>query len=107
MHLSHPYMTRSIQGGTLTDSIVAVEAAWSKVVRKIGADPAFMIVVTHGKRAIDNLACFKPHLHLHEMEAAMEEFEQSILFYADAYTCRRVACTSTPSRPSGSNSDSV
>ncbi len=81
MHLSHPYTTRIIQGGTLTDSIVAVEAAWSKVAREIGADPAFVIAATHGKRAIDNLVCFKPHLRSHEMKAAMEEFERSILFY--------------------------
>ncbi len=99
-------MTRSIQGGTLTDSIAAVEAAWSKVVHEIGVDPTFVIAVMHGKCAIDNLACFKPHLHSHEMEAAVEEFEQSILFYADAYTHHRMACTSTPSLPSGSNSDS-
>ncbi len=74
--------------------------------REIGVDPVFMVVAMHGKHTIDNLACFKPHLHSHEMEAAVEEFEQSILFYADAYTHRCVACTSTPLLPSGSNSDS-
>ncbi len=106
MHLGHPYTTRIIQGGTLTDSIAAVKAAWSKVAREISADPAFVIAATHGKRAVDNLACFKPHLRSHEMEAAVEEFERSILFYADAYTCCHAACTSTPSLPFSSNSDS-
>ena len=65
-----------------------------------------MIAATHGKRAIDNLACFKPHLRSHEMEAAVEEFERSILFYADAYARRRAARTSTPSPLSDSDSDS-
>ena len=69
--------------------------------REIGADPAFVIAATHGKRAIDNLARFKPHLRSHEMEAAVEEFERSILFYADAY-----ARTSTPSLLSESESES-
>jgi hypothetical protein len=90
-----------IQDGTLTDSIAAVEAAWSKVAREIGADPTFVIAATHGKRAIDNLARFKPHLRSHEMEAAVEEFERSILLYADAY-----ARTSPPSLLSDSDSDS-
>ena len=58
-----------IQDWTLTDSIAAVEAAWSRVAREIGADPAFVIASTHGKRAIDNLALFKPQLLPHEMDA--------------------------------------
>ncbi len=73
------------QDGTLTDSIAAVEAAWARVAREIGADPTFVIAATHGKRAIDNLARFKPHLHPHELSAAVDDFERSILFYADAY----------------------
>ncbi len=105
-YVSHPYMTQIIQGRTLTDSITAVEAAWSKVACEISADPAFVIAATHGKRTINNLTCFKPHLRSHEMEAAMEEFKQSILFYANAYTHCCVACTSTPLLPSSSNSDS-
>jgi len=67
------------------------------VAREIGVDPAFVIAATHGKRAIDNLAHFKPHLRAHEMEAAVEEFERSILFYADAHARRRAARSSTPS----------
>ncbi|PIL27054.1 hypothetical protein GSI_10193 [Ganoderma sinense ZZ0214-1] len=71
--------------GTLTDSIAAVEAAWSKVARDIGQDPAYVIAATHGKRAIDNLAQFKPHIAAHEMDAEVQAFEESILFFADAY----------------------
>ena len=68
--------------------------------REIGADPAFVIAATHGKRAIDNLAHFKPHLCAHELPAAVDEFERSILFYADAHARARVrgaAGSSTPS----------
>lgn len=90
----------------MTDSIAAVEAAWGKVAREIGADPAFVIAATHGKRAIDNLARFKPHLCAHEMNAAVEEFERTILSYADAYAHRRAARGSTLSLLSGSDSDS-
>ena len=89
----------------MTDSIAAVEAAWSRVAREIGADPEFVITATHGKRAIDNLARFKPHLLSHEMDAAVEEFERSIFFYADAYAKRRLP-SSTPPVLSDSDSDS-
>ncbi|THH10816.1 hypothetical protein EW146_g8255 [Bondarzewia mesenterica] len=71
--------------GTLTDSIAAVEAAWGKVAKDIGRDPAYVIAATHGKRAVDNLAQFKPHLKKHEMDGAVQEFEETILYYADAY----------------------
>jgi hypothetical protein len=73
------------QDGTLTDSIAAVEAAWARVEREIGADPGFVIAATHGKRAIDNLARFKPHLRPDELGVAVDDFERSILFHADAY----------------------
>ncbi|KAF5380654.1 hypothetical protein D9757_007009 [Collybiopsis confluens] len=72
--------------GTLTDSISAVEAAWGKVAKDIGQDPAYVIAATHGKRAVDNLAQFKPHIKAHEMDSEVQNFEESILFFADAYT---------------------
>ncbi|KAF8549912.1 HAD-like protein [Imleria badia] len=71
--------------GTLTDSISAVEAAWGKVAKDIGQDPAYVIAATHGKRAVDNLAQFKPQIKAHEMDAEVQKFEESILFFADAY----------------------
>ncbi|KAI0821979.1 HAD-like protein [Trametes gibbosa] len=71
--------------GTLTDSISAVEAAWGKVATDIGQDPAYVIAATHGKRAVDNLSQFKPHIKHHEMDREVQSFEESILFFADAY----------------------
>lgn len=73
------------QDGTLTDSIAAVEAAWGKVATDIGQDPAYVIAATHGKRAVDNLSQFKPHIKEHEMDDEVQRFEESILFFADAY----------------------
>jgi hypothetical protein len=75
------------------------------VAREIGADPAFVIAATHGKRAIDNLAHFKPHLQSHEMGAAVEEFERSIFFYADACALRRASRSSSFSLLSDSDSN--
>ncbi|KAJ7172402.1 HAD-like protein [Mycena filopes] len=69
--------------GTLTDSIAAVEAAWARVAEELGRDPADIIALTHGKRAIDNLAMLKPDID--EMDAEVAAFEASILFYADAF----------------------
>ncbi|KZP30477.1 HAD-like protein [Athelia psychrophila] len=71
--------------GTLTDSIAAVEAAWGKVAKDLGMDPDFVIAATHGKRGCDNLAQFKPHIQAHEMENEVQDFEESILFFADAH----------------------
>ncbi|KIY71934.1 HAD-like protein [Cylindrobasidium torrendii FP15055 ss-10] len=71
--------------GTLTDSIQAVEAAWGKVALDIGEDPEHVIAATHGKRAVDNLAQFKPSIKPHEMDDEVTKFEESILFFADAY----------------------
>ncbi|KII86822.1 hypothetical protein PLICRDRAFT_43489 [Plicaturopsis crispa FD-325 SS-3] len=71
--------------GTLTDSIAAVEAAWGKVAKDIGQDPQHVIEATHGKRAVDNLSQFKPHIKAHEMEDEVQKFEETILYFADAY----------------------
>ncbi|KAI0322376.1 HAD-like protein [Amylostereum chailletii] len=71
--------------GTLTDSIAAVEAAWGKVAKDIGQDPHYVIAATHGKRAVDNLSQFKPHIPSHEMDAEVQAFEETILYFADAY----------------------
>lgn len=53
--------------------------------RDIGQDPEYVIAATHGKRAVDNLSQFKPHLADHEIEREVERFENTILYYADAY----------------------
>jgi len=91
------------QDGTLTDSIAAVEAAWGKVAQDIGQDPEYVIAATHGKRAVDNLAMFKPHIKSHEMDDEVQAFEESILYFADAYHMHgpgsQVASPLTPSTP--------
>ncbi|KAJ3975960.1 HAD-like protein [Lentinula raphanica] len=94
--------------GTLTDSIAAVEAAWGKVAKDIGQDPEHVIAATHGKRAIDNLAQFRPDILSHEMDDEVQKFEESILFFADAFTnhgpgSQRV--TPPSNTPSNSTSD--
>jgi len=71
--------------GTLTDSIAAVEAAWGKVARDIGQDPQHVIAATHGKRAVDNLSRFRPDIKAEDMEDEVRKFEETILFFADAY----------------------
>ena len=106
------------QDGTLTDSIAAVEAAWGKVAKDIGQDPTSVIAATHGKRAVDNLAQFKPHIKAHEMDEEVQAFEESILFFADAYNrhgpgsqpgsvaLSRSASTPALSTPGSSDNDS-
>ncbi|KAH8112537.1 HAD-like protein [Phellopilus nigrolimitatus] len=71
--------------GTLTDSIAAVEAAWGAVAVDLGLDLETVIAATHGKRAIDNLSFYRPEIKPHEMDAAVEAFEQSILDFADSF----------------------
>lgn len=90
--------------GTLTDSIAAVEAAWGKVAQDIGQDPLHVIASTHGKRAIDNLAQFKPHLKAHEMDDAVAEFEETILYYADAFHRRSASLSISSGSSSGMSS---
>jgi phosphoglycolate phosphatase-like HAD superfamily hydrolase len=62
-----------------------VEAAWGKVAQDIGEDPGYVVAATHGKRAVDNLSHFKPHIKEHEMDNEVTKFEESILFFADAH----------------------
>ena len=62
-----------------------MEAAWAKVAQDIGEDPGFVVAATHGKRAVDNLSHFKPHIKEHEMDDEVTKFEESILFFADAH----------------------
>lgn len=86
-----------VQDGTLVDSIAAVEAAWGKVALDIGQDPEYVIAATHGKRAIDNLKQFKPHIEAHQMNAEVETFEKTILAFADEYEVQKKRRSSTSS----------
>jgi hypothetical protein len=62
-----------------------VEAAWGKVAQDIGQDLGYVVAATHGKRAINNLSHFKPHIKEHEMDSEVTKFEESILYFADAH----------------------
>ncbi|KAJ7449887.1 HAD-like protein [Mycena latifolia] len=73
------------QDGTLTASTEAVEAAWERVAEELGLPKAEVIALTHGKRAVDNLRMLKPNIQEHDMDREVAEFENSILFYADAF----------------------
>ncbi|RPD61427.1 hypothetical protein L227DRAFT_585640 [Lentinus tigrinus ALCF2SS1-6] len=66
------------QDGTLTEA----EAAWSKVAQDLAQVPANVIAATHGKRAVDNLAQFKPHIKAHGW---MARCRRSIRLFADTY----------------------
>ncbi|KAH8112528.1 HAD-like protein [Phellopilus nigrolimitatus] len=90
-----------LQDGTLTDSIAAVEAAWGAVAIDLGLDPETVIAATHGKRAIDNLAFYRPEIKAHEMDAAVEAFEQSILDFADSFKKREARRLSSGESSSG------
>ncbi|KAH8106669.1 HAD-like protein [Phellopilus nigrolimitatus] len=90
--------------GTLTDSIAAVEAAWGAVAVDLGLDPETVIAATHGKRAVDNLAQFRPEIKPHEMEGAVAAFEQSILDFADSFQKRAARRRSTGELSAGSDS---
>ncbi|KAG8692024.1 hypothetical protein FRC08_010045 [Ceratobasidium sp. 394] len=72
--------------GTLVDSIAAVEKAWGKVAEEIGQDPEYVIAATHGKRAIDNLREFKPHIKPEHIDDEVAKFERTILDFADEYS---------------------
>lgn len=65
--------------------VAAVEAAWGKVARDINQDPKYVIAATHGKRAVDNLARFRPEIRTEDMEQEVQGFEETILYFADAY----------------------
>ncbi|WVF65695.1 hypothetical protein IAT40_000426 [Kwoniella sp. CBS 6097] len=69
--------------GTLTDSIAAVEAAWTAKANELGLEPEEVIRATHGRRASDNLMELVPGLRKEHVEREVEKFERSILAFAD------------------------
>lgn len=60
------------QDGTLTDSIAAVEAAWTAKAEELGLEPEVVIAATHGRRASDNLQELIPSMRKHEVEREVE-----------------------------------
>lgn len=69
--------------GTLTDSIAAVEAAWTAKAEELGKDPEEVIKATHGRRASDNLQDLIPSLKKEDIDQEVDKFEKSILAFAD------------------------
>lgn len=58
--------------GTLTDSIAAVEAAWTAKAEELGLDPDEVIAATHGRRAEDNLLELVPNLKREDIHREVE-----------------------------------
>ncbi|KAK4686895.1 hypothetical protein P7C73_g3220, partial [Tremellales sp. Uapishka_1] len=70
--------------GTLTDSIAAVEAAWTAKAVELELEPHVVIAATHGRRASDNLMELVPNLRKEHVEQEVDRFERTILAFADS-----------------------
>jgi hypothetical protein len=78
-------------------------------VHEIGADPGVRDRSNAWQARDRQPRHFKPHLRAHELPAAVDEFEGSILFYTNAHARARVrgaAGSSTPSLASDTGSSS-
>ncbi|ODN74672.1 hypothetical protein, variant [Cryptococcus amylolentus CBS 6039] len=93
--------------GTLTDSIAAVEAAWTAKAEELGLEPEDVIKATHGRRASDNLQDLVPGLRQEHIDREVEKFERSILEFADTPPRRRSSSSSSRSSHSRSASNSI
>jgi len=71
----HPGLTLTARGflfdmdGTLVNSAAIVERVWSGFADRYGLDPADIMPVAHGRRAIETVRIFAPHLADPEAEA--------------------------------------
>lgn len=65
-------LAQSLQDGTLTDSIAAVEAAWTAKANELGLEPEAVIKATHGRRASDNLMELVPGLKKQHVDKEVE-----------------------------------
>ncbi|WVW79193.1 hypothetical protein I302_101159 [Kwoniella bestiolae CBS 10118] len=93
--------------GTLTDSIAAVEAAWTAKAEELGLEPEEVIRATHGRRASDNLMELVPGLRKEHVEREVEKFEKSILAFADTPHSRKGSFSSARSRQSSMTNSST
>ncbi|EAL20352.1 hypothetical protein CNBF1620 [Cryptococcus deneoformans B-3501A] len=93
--------------GTLTDSIAAVEAAWTAKAEEFGLEPEAVIKATHGRRASDNLQDLIPNLRKEHIDREVEKFEQSILAFADTPPRSRRSSSASSTRTSRSDSRSM
>lgn len=93
--------------GTLTDSIAAVEAAWTAKAHELGLEPKAVIKATHGRRASDNLMDLVPGLKKEHVDREVDRFERSILDFADTPPqSRKNSISSTPRSSSMRSSQS-
>ena len=60
------------QDGTLTDSIAAVEAAWTLKAQELGLEPTVVIAATHGRRASDNLLELVPGMKKEHVDGEVD-----------------------------------
>jgi sugar-phosphatase len=79
----HPGITLTVRGflfdmdGTLVNSAPIVERVWTGFANRHGLDPAFIMPVAHGRRAIETVRMFAPSLANPQAEAqALEDAER-------------------------------
>lgn len=72
----------------MTDSIAAVEAALGELAGEVGLEIEQVKAKAHGRRAIDFIALFKPHIVEKDLPEAVASFERRILYFADEYQKR-------------------
>ncbi|WRT68919.1 uncharacterized protein IL334_005901 [Kwoniella shivajii] len=89
--------------GTLTDSIAAVEAAWTAKAEELSLEPEEVIRATHGRRASDNLMELVPGLRKEHVEKEVEKFEKTILAFADTPPHSRKSSFASNRSPSMTN----
>lgn len=88
--------------GTLTDSIAAVEAAWTLKAQELGLEPTVVIAATHGRRASDNLLELVPGMKKEHVDGEVDRFERTILAFADTPPQSRKSSFSSEARTASS-----
>lgn len=63
--------------GTLIDSLPAVERAWSLWAERVGLSPAEVLPRIHGRRSLDSVKLFAPHLDPIAEDAWLRNLESS------------------------------
>lgn len=56
----------------MTDSIAAVEAAWTLKAQELGLEPHVVIKATHGRRASDNLMDLVPGMKKEHIDGEVD-----------------------------------
>lgn len=63
----------------MTDSIAAVEAAWTAKAVELGLEPGIVIAATHGRRASDNLMELVPGLKKEHVDGEVDSMCDRIM----------------------------